>query len=236
MRYTRYHSLIFIGLLLGLSACKEAAESKPDTPPVETGSIMISASAFAEQSGDFSVSGEGEAAVAMAPATGGWLTFEIDVPEAGRYRTEVVAQSTGDSLTTLWVEDHIDNTDGRTYNITSSLPLAADATDFQTLSKEGSPLNAGKHMIKLHVGSGVKAVKSVSFELMVKHQLTPKVMTQSMEGDDWEVVWSDEFEGNGMPDTTKWTYDIGNWGWGNSEPQYYTKARSENARIEDGNL
>jgi beta-glucanase (GH16 family) len=50
------------------------------------------------------------------------------------------------------------------------------------------------------------------------------------------LVWSDEFNGTGLPDTTKWSYNIGNWGWGNNEPQYYTEYRTENARQEDGNL
>jgi beta-glucanase (GH16 family) len=38
-----------------------------------------------------------------------------------------------------------------------------------------------------------------------------------------------------MPDTTLWKYEYGP-NWYNEELQYYTKARLENARIEDGNL
>jgi beta-glucanase (GH16 family) len=38
-----------------------------------------------------------------------------------------------------------------------------------------------------------------------------------------------------LPDPAKWTYDIGGTGWGNHELEYYTN-RSENARIEKGNL
>jgi len=33
-------------------------------------------------------------------------------------------------------------------------------------------------------------------------------------------IWQDEFDGNGMPDTTKWSYDVGGHGWGNQELQY----------------
>lgn len=53
-------------------------------------------------------------------------------------------------------------------------------------------------------------------------------------GEGWELVWADEFDGPEI-DPTKWTYDIGGWGWGNGEGQYYTD-RSENARIEQGLL
>ena len=56
-----------------------------------------------------------------------------------------------------------------------------------------------------------------------------------------KLVWSDEFTKTGLPDSTKWGYDKGrgcpqNCGWGNHELQYYTWNRSENARIENGNL
>lgn len=51
---------------------------------------------------------------------------------------------------------------------------------------------------------------------------------------DWDLVWSDEFDGDTI-DETSWTYDIGGWGWGNGEAQYYTD-RPENARIDDGLL
>ncbi len=51
------------------------------------------------------------------------------------------------------------------------------------------------------------------------------------------LKWSDEFNVDGAPDPTKWTYDIGrgNNGWGNGEEQYYTN-RSSNVKIEGGNL
>lgn len=50
----------------------------------------------------------------------------------------------------------------------------------------------------------------------------------------WKLVWSDEFDRQGLPDTNKWTYETGFVR--NREAQYYTKARPENARVESGNL
>jgi beta-glucanase (GH16 family) len=52
----------------------------------------------------------------------------------------------------------------------------------------------------------------------------------------WQQVWSDEFNYNGLPDSTKWSYDVGGNGWGNHELQFYTPRRLENARVENGNL
>lgn len=54
----------------------------------------------------------------------------------------------------------------------------------------------------------------------------------------WELVWNDEFNYEGLPDSTKWSYDIdGNeTGWGNNESQFYTNSRKENAWVSDGIL
>jgi beta-glucanase (GH16 family) len=61
---------------------------------------------------------------------------------------------------------------------------------------------------------------------------------QTLPEKSWVLVWSDDFEGKaGMsPDSTKWTYDIGNSGWGNSELQCYTKRPSNVQMSGDGNL
>jgi len=49
---------------------------------------------------------------------------------------------------------------------------------------------------------------------------------QTLPQREWELVWSDEFNGTAgnAPDAAKWAFDIGTGsnGWGNSELQYYT--------------
>lgn len=55
------------------------------------------------------------------------------------------------------------------------------------------------------------------------------------------LVWADEFDREGLPDSSRWSYDVGDGcpglcGWGNNELQYYTEARPENARVKDGCL
>ena len=161
------------------------------------------------------------------------LVFEIDVKTAGRYKVEVHAKSENNAI--IWLEDHINNKDERTYDITGKVHFPA-ANSFQTAHKDGSPLNIGKHEIKIHVSESDATLKWIKFTLIQAHQETPIIHKQNMIGTDWNLVWSDEFDGSGLPDSTKWSYNIGNWGWGNNEPQYYTNAKQENARIEDGNL
>jgi beta-glucanase (GH16 family) len=50
------------------------------------------------------------------------------------------------------------------------------------------------------------------------------------------LVWSDEFDYTGLPDGSKWHYDVGAGGWGNDELEYYTDARLANANVAKGVL
>jgi beta-glucanase (GH16 family) len=51
---------------------------------------------------------------------------------------------------------------------------------------------------------------------------------------DWKLVWSDEFDTPGLPDPARWNYEYGFIR--NNEQQFYTRARQENARVEEGML
>ena len=68
---------------------------------------------------------------------------------------------------------------------------------------------------------------------------TPEPLPEKIsQPDGYTLVWSDEFETDGLPDPTKWGYDTHRnaEGWYNDELQYYSAARSENARVENGRL
>jgi beta-glucanase (GH16 family) len=54
----------------------------------------------------------------------------------------------------------------------------------------------------------------------------------------YSLVWSDEFDGSGLPDAAKWAWDIERnaLGWYNNELQYYANQRTENAEVRDGKL
>lgn len=66
--------------------------------------------------------------------------------------------------------------------------------------------------------------------------VTPPTDTTQSTLPPYQLVWSDEFDADGLPDNTKWGYDVGGGGWGNNELEYYTDSKTENARVENGNL
>ena len=50
----------------------------------------------------------------------------------------------------------------------------------------------------------------------------------------YELVWTDEFDTDGLPDPARWAFDVGGGGWGNGELQYYMP--KGNASVENGVL
>ncbi len=80
---------------------------------------------------------------------------------------------------------------------------------------------------ELNVGFEASAKTPVLSALMVRKQRERSA--------DWELVWSDEFDQNGPPDSTKW--GINSWPARkvNDEDQAYT-SREKNLRVDDGYL
>jgi beta-glucanase (GH16 family) len=66
--------------------------------------------------------------------------------------------------------------------------------------------------------------------ILILFHLNPSLAkSQTTEGSNrWQLVWSDEFNGaaGSVPDSSKWTYDVGGGGWGNNEEEVYCAAGS----------
>lgn len=80
----------------------------------------------------------------------------------------------------------------------------------------------GKNILKL--GVSILSIGALLSTLIIPVNAAPS----------WKLIWSDEFDASSI-NKSNWTYDIGGSGWGNNELEYYTN-RSENSRIEGGNL
>ncbi len=72
------------------------------------------------------------------------------------------------------------------------------------------------------------------------HDVAPKGNTDSIKNYEFtaQPIWADEFDNPGLPDSSKWSYDVGSQhnGWGNQELQYYTEADPKNVEVKDGYL
>ncbi|MEX0275525.1 MAG: family 16 glycosylhydrolase [Flavobacteriaceae bacterium] len=102
-----------------------------------------------------------------------------------------------------------------------------DSTTYQvTLSENGNVMN-----VSIEAGPGVfwqyKMVKGDGSGVGTGGSQLETIYTN--------LVWSDEFDVDGAPDPTNWTYDLGAGGWGNGESQTYTDD-PENVRVEGGML
>ena len=77
--------------------------------------------------------------------------------------------------------------------------------------------------------NALAAVASQAFDSVTA---TPGVPTG------YALVWSDEFEVDGLPDPSRWAYDTfrNPVGWFNNELQYYASERAENAVVSGGRL
>lgn len=60
------------------------------------------------------------------------------------------------------------------------------------------------------------------------------MVSSGVYGQQWVKVWSDEFNNPGLPDTSKWSWEVGPFM--NGEAQYYTNRRIENCHIDDTTL
>lgn len=65
-------------------------------------------------------------------------------------------------------------------------------------------------------------------------QSVPAIIQAQVSTNSDGVVWSDEFNGSSI-DSSTWTYDVGNQGWGNGQFEYDT-AQAENSYTANGSL
>jgi len=74
----------------------------------------------------------------------------------------------------------------------------------------------------------------MKFLLTILGVLYCSVSAAQSQDKDWELVWSDEFDGPTL-DYSKWEIEVNAFGGGNNEMQIYTD-RKENVRVEGGHL
>ena len=98
-----------------------------------------------------------------------------------------------------------------------------------TYTKTGSGIEQFPFYVYAYSSTGNKISKITNLSILVEDG------GNSGSGNNDVLVWSDEFEGTGSIDTSKWTTETGGGGWGNQEEQIYTSS-SSNLRKEGGIL
>ncbi|MGL1889254.1 MAG: glycoside hydrolase family 16 protein [Reichenbachiella sp.] len=213
--------------LMIVVSCAQVKENKIDNVEVENESLLVDVQQLVDINGVFENVGK-----TIRMDSIGELSFDLLVQNAGRYKVTVNTQECDNAQ--FWIEDYVDNMDNRAYNVSGDISIQKEDCSG---SVEGLPLKEGLHKMKIHFTSGTVNLQSLSFTKIRSYESTPVTFTQSTEGESesWEIVWADEFDQVNI-DTAKWVYDLGDWGWGNNELQYYTENDTQNARIEDGFL
>lgn len=98
-----------------------------------------------------------------------------------------------------------------------------------TYTKTGSGIEQFPFYVYAYSSTGNKISKITNLSILVEDG------GNSGSGNNDVLVWSDEFDGTGSIDTSKWTPETGGGGWGNQEEQIYTSS-SNNLRKEGGIL
>jgi uncharacterized protein (TIGR03437 family) len=97
--------------------------------------------------------------------------------------------------------------------------ISPGVTQINTCIVEGLPLSAAVPMV-FYAGSTASPPASIDLDAP------------------WKLIWSDEFNGaaGAPPDPSRWTYDLGAGGWGNSELETYTNSPDNASQDGAGNL
>ncbi len=131
------------------------------------------------------------------------LHLPLRPPVAGRYR--VAVHTSGPAGATGWIEDYPGNPDGRTYDVTGPLGPSAEPGP-RAWVRDGLPLDTTPRTLRLHLTGIDTRVDSVVFTRLVRGRERPEPLVQGTDGEGaWTVVWADEFNTDGLPDTARWT-------------------------------
>jgi beta-glucanase (GH16 family) len=93
-------------------------------------------------------------------------------------------------------------------------------------------------MFNEHQSGRGKPIASILIAALLGVTGTTQTLAEPQPPANYKLVWSDEFDVPGLPDSTKWNYDTfrNPLGWYNNELQYYSANRLANARVEKGLL
>ncbi len=111
---------------------------------------------------------------------------------------------------------------------------AVNANSFKLSLGDGEIIETSSNSLNYtYTGSGIKTynvyISAYNGSKFISKSISITVKIES------GLIWSDEFNSDGAPNSANWTYDLGAGGWGNNEAQTYTNS-STNVIVEGGFL
>ena len=155
--WTKIVFTIGLAALVVFGCTPEKKEVRKPTSEVSQQTVItVQGTDYLESAGE-----DMESPTTLTPKT--WLSYEVEFEAAGTYRTDVSTSFNRGGV--VWIEDYIDNPDGKTSDVTGKITIGSDGSG----SDDGSPFECRKHKIKLHATIGEVTVKEIVFTLMEEH-------------------------------------------------------------------
>ena len=150
-------ALIFVFILLAsCTSTQQNRKNQADLSKPDSCSIVIKAGDFINSKSEEIVKIDENNTSYVKTSKGGWLEYKLKITETGRYKIRLYGTTSDSSDVACWIEDYVDNKDGRTYNISGNMMLRKASMNGieNVVEKDGSPLDSGLHVIRLHYDTG----------------------------------------------------------------------------------
>jgi len=195
-----------IGVALTLTACGGNSNNSKSSSSISSASSSVVSSVSSEVSSVDSSSSSSEISSAVSSA----ISSELSSSSVSSNSSIETSSSSAISSTSSAISS--------TGPINSSSSLSSSSIQSSVQSSSSS------------LSSSVQS--SVSSSVQSSEASSSSVSSAQQEG--WQLVWSDEFDGEEI-DRTKWENEVNCWGGGNEEFQCYTN-KPKNSYIENGIL
>ena len=167
----------------------------------------------------------------MGTTTSPPLTTVTDVDAVSNAKSDLeIGFSSGDSASNVTANLELVTTGANGVTITW---MSDNESVISTMGQVTRPTTGGNVIVTLTATltkGSVQKTKMFTVTVLASNQ----VDHYQPPGLDWKLIWSDEFNGSSI-DSTIWTHEIGQHGWGNGELQNYTDSPN-NSYLQDGKL
>lgn len=138
-------------------------------------------------------------------------------------------------ITFRFVEPYDIPIGGRVFDVLAEEKTVIKSLDIKLARGGNSQSSVDRTVLGVELSDGMLDIK---FKSIVGEPLLSAIVVRAKKLADmtqWSLIWRDEFDYNGVPDSSKWNYDEWPAGKVNDEEQAYTN-RLKNVRVENGML